>query len=153
MMNKCILFLFFFFLFILLLLKCSFILSMCDIKLGSLNISGAREDVKRASLFSLIKSKKLNVTFLQETHSTVDNESDWRREWSGEAFFSHKSSNSGGVGVLFSRDFLPVSCSVDDIIPGHLLKLCAEFEKVKMVFINVYAPTVASERLLFLDVL
>ena len=61
-MNKCAVF--FFLLFAFSLLGCSFILNMCDLKLGSLNINGAREDVKRASLFNLIRNKKLNLTFL-----------------------------------------------------------------------------------------
>lgn len=150
MMNKFILFSFFLFLF---LFRDSLIPKMCDINLGSLNINGARDDVKRASLFRLINAKRLNVTFLQETHSTAEIETEWKREWGGEVFLSHKSSNSGGVGILFSRDFLPVSCAAEEIIEGRLLKIRAQFEKVKMVFINVYAPTVGTERLAFLDVL
>ena len=153
MMNKCLLFSTFFCLFNLCLFGYNYTIIMCDVKLGSLNINGARGEIKRASLYSLFQTKKLNVIFLQETHSTPDNETDWKREWSGEAFLSHKSSISGGVGILFSRDFLPFSCTVDEIIPGRLLKVNAEFEKIKMVFINVYAPTVGSERLVFLDVL
>lgn len=126
---------------------------MCDVRLGTLNINGARDDVKMASLFSLTNAKKLNVVSLQETHSTADNEADWRREWSGEVFLSHKSSSSGGVGILFSKDFLSISCVADEIIKGRLLKIRAEFEKVKMVFINVHAPPVGTERLAFLDTL
>ncbi len=46
----------------------------------------------------------LFFVFLQETHSTVDNEADWKKEWDGEVCLSHKSNNSGGVGILFSKD-------------------------------------------------
>lgn len=94
---------------------------MCNLKLGTLNINGARNDVKRASVFSLINIKRLNVTFIRETHSTVDNEGDW----SGQVYFSHKSNNSGGVAVLFSRDFNPVSVDVEDVMAGHSLKIKA----------------------------
>ncbi len=52
---------------------------MCEVKLVSLNINGAREDVKRAALFNLVKVRKLNVVFLQETQSTVENEADWKK--------------------------------------------------------------------------
>ena len=126
---------------------------MCNFKIGTLNINGARNDVKRASVYSLINVKRLDVTFIQETHSTVDNEGDWRREWNGQVYFSHKSSNSGGVGVLFSRDFNPVSVDVEDIMAGHILKINAEFERVKMVFVCVYAPSAGTERLIFLNIL
>lgn len=63
-----------------------FISNICDKMLGSFNLNGARDDVKRASLFSLINAKRLNVIFLQETHSTADNEAEWKREWRGEFF-------------------------------------------------------------------
>ena len=81
------------------------------------NINGAREDVKRASLFSLCKVRKLNVVFLQETHSKVENEPAWRREWDGE-------------------DFLPISCVTEEIIEGRLLKIQAVLENVKMTFLQ-----------------
>lgn len=48
---------------------------------------------------------------------------------------------------------MPISCVADEIIKGRLLKIRAEFEKVKMVFINVYAPPVGTEKLAFLDTL
>lgn len=109
--------------------------------------TGFGADVKRASVFSFIKVKRLNATFIQETHSTVDNEGDWKREWNGQVYFSHKSSNSGGVGVSFSRDFNTVSLEVEDVMAGHILKISAEFERVKMFFLNVCAPTTRTERL------
>lgn len=148
---------FFFFLFLVVnfsaLLKHNSTCAMCDIKLSTLNINGAREDVKRASLYSLFKAKKLNVIFLQETHSTVDNEIAWKKEWDGEIFLSHKSNNSGGVCIMFSKDFLPISCVTEEIIAGRLLKIQAVFENVKMTFINVYAPNVGTERVAFLNTL
>lgn len=139
MMFKRFIFIIFLFVYFQVLFESSFTFKMCDFKLGSLNINGAREDAKRVSLFNLFKSKRLNVIFLQETHSTQDNEAVWRKEWDGEIFLSHKSSNSVGVGILFSRDFTPISCDIDEIIEGRLLKIQAVFENVKITFFNVYA--------------
>ena len=73
---------------------------MCDFNLGSLNLNGARADFKRAALFKLMDIKKINIMFVQETHSTTDNESEWRQAFNGEVVLSHKSSCSGGVGVF-----------------------------------------------------
>lgn len=42
--------------------------------------------------------EKLNMTFLQETHSTLVNEPDWKREWTEKLSLSHRSSNSGWWG-------------------------------------------------------
>ena len=69
-------------------------------------------------------------------HSTTDNESDWKRAFKGEEVLSHRSSLSGGVGILFAQSFLPFS-----FIPGVLLKVKAAFENVKLVFLNVYTNT------------
>lgn len=45
--------------------------------------------------------------------------------------------------------FLPISCVTEEIIEGRLLKIQAVFENVKLTFINVYAPTVGTERVVF----
>ena len=58
-----------------------------------------------------------------------------------------------GWGVLFARSFLPVSFDVDEIVPGVLLKVTAQYEKVKLVFLNVYAPTNGVDRVAFLNIL
>lgn len=54
---------------------------------------------------------------------------------------------------MFSRDFLPISFDVEEIIEGRLLKTQAVFENVKITFINVYAPTIGTERVVFLNTL
>lgn len=107
---------------------------MCDFKIGILNMNGGRADFKRAALFRLFNLKKLNVLFLQETHSTDDIVSDWKRDFKGEVILSHNSSNSGGVGILLAQNFLPLSFTVEEIIPGFLLKVIAFLENVKLVF-------------------
>lgn len=93
----------------------------------------------------------MNMTFLQETHSTLVNEPDWKREWAEKQSLSHRSSNSGGVGVLFSKDFAPLFTSVEEPIKGQFLKINTEFENVMLVFVNVYAPTAELDRMIFLE--
>lgn len=53
---------------------------MASIRIGTLNLNGAREHAKRASLFKLIELKHLDVMLIQETHSTDDNTVAWKRE-------------------------------------------------------------------------
>jgi len=77
-------------------------------KVGSLNVNGAREEKKRALVFETAKMKRIDVLFLQETHSDVGNEADWSREWE-ELILSHNTTLSGspaccGGKVPFSRD-------------------------------------------------
>lgn len=126
---------------------------MCDFNISILNLNGARADFKRAALFKLMEMKRINIMLVQETHSMEDMEADWKRAFNGEVVSSHKSSPSGGVGVLFSKNFLPLKYEVEEIIPGVLLKVKATYENVVLVFLNVYAPTNGVERMLFLNTL
>lgn len=121
--------------------------------MGSLNINGARDVQKRMLLYELIKQKNIDVMYVQETHSDCMNAIDWKREWEGEVLLTHMSSNRGGGAVLFAKRFLPVSCQVEEVIDGRLMIIRATFEKCKMVFINVYAPTNGIERIGFLNIL
>ena len=105
------------------LLTVGYFLSMCDFNISTLNLNGARSDFKQAALFKLMETKRIDVMFVQETHSTTDNESDWKRAFKGEVVLSHRSSLSGGVGILFAQSFLPFSFTVDEVIPGVLLKV------------------------------
>lgn len=126
-----------------------FLLHMTSFNLATLNINGARDVRKRAQLFELVKQKHIDVLFAQETHSDEKNVADWIREWNGKIFFSHKSALSGGVAILFSRSWVPLTLSVDNIIAGHLLKVQATFEHCTFVFLCVYASSTGIDRVLF----
>lgn len=47
------------------------------LRVGSLNINGGRDGCKRALVLETIEQKKLNVIFLQETHSDYANDLEW----------------------------------------------------------------------------
>lgn len=124
---------------------------MSAIKVGTLNLNGARDIQKRALLFELIRQKGVDVMFIQETHSDCLNEIDWRKEWQGQVHLTHLSSVTGGVAILFAKSFLPISCEIKQMIPGRLLVLQAKFEKFNFVFLNIYAPTNGTERIVFFN--
>lgn len=126
---------------------------MGEVSVASLNVNGARDIRKRAALYEVFTQKRLDVIFLQETHSDADNAVDWTKEWEGFSVLSHNTSLSGGVAVLFSKNFAPISYDVDEVIKGRLLKVRAVFETSVLVLICVYAPTSAIQRMLFLDTL
>lgn len=102
---------------------------MSTIRIGTLNLNGARDIKKRAVLFELIRQKSLDVMMVQETHSDSLNEIDWKKEWDGEVVFAHMNSVRGGVAVLFAKNFLPISYELKHVIPGRLMLLRAKFER------------------------
>lgn len=126
---------------------------MMNLNIATININGARSAVKRASLFRLCELKKLDVTFVQETHSDRNTEAAWRKEWPGQLFLSHKLSTSAGVAVLFSRTFNPQNVEVRHIIDGHALVVKTLFEGKKVTFLCVYAPVSVTDRVLLLNTL
>lgn len=126
---------------------------MSNFKISSLNVNGARDVNKRAQVYELMKLKNIDVMFLQETHSTKENEVEWMKEWEGKIVLSHKTALSAGVAVLFSKTCLPISYDIIEVIQGRLIKIIAKFENVTMELINVYAPVKSIERMLFLETL
>jgi len=53
------------------------ILYMEALRIGSLNINAGRDSVKRAAVYEITEQKKLDIVFLQETHSDLMNEVKW----------------------------------------------------------------------------
>ncbi len=107
---------------------------MSQLKIGTLNLNGARDVRKRMMLYEFINQKSVDVMFQQETHSDKGNEVDWKREWGGQLFFCHKSSMSGGVAILFSKNVTPVSYEFVEIEKGRFLKAIVKFEKMLLFF-------------------
>lgn len=128
-------------------------LKINNINIASLNVNGARDCKKSAEIFEFFKQRRFDVTLLQETHSDDENAALWAMEWDGLVFLSHNNSLSAGVAVLFSKNFIPVSYEVDEILKGRILKIRAVFENEVFVVISVYAPTAAKDRIGFLDTL
>lgn len=119
--------------------------------MGSLNINGARDGVKRALTLEVIKQKQLKVTFLQETHSDVQNETEWQRSWDGGCFLSHGSNISGGVAILISPGLEAGVLGKEEAVRGRMLSVRMKIRGVEYVFLNIYAPNNGAERESFFD--
>ena len=61
-----------------------------DIKVNmmSLNVRGLQNAIKRRSIFSWIRSLKMDIVMLQESHSSSKDELIWANEWGNKALFS-----------------------------------------------------------------
>ena len=100
-----------------------FLFIMSEVHVATLNVNGARDSRKRATIYEVIKQKKIDVVLLQETHSDLRNAADWAREFDGIPVLSHNTSISGGVAILFTKNFSPISYDVDEIVKVRLLKV------------------------------
>lgn len=120
---------------------------MESFKIGSININGGRDVRKRMSLNEYIQNKSIDVTFVQETHSDVKNEVEWKMGWRSDLFMSHGTNVSGGVAILFSKTINITTVSVNEIERGRVLAVQAIINGFVFVFINIYAPNTGAERI------
>ncbi len=79
-------------------------LIMDVLRVGSLNVNGIRDKNKWLLLKESIKLKEINVMFLQETHSDINNEVNWGLWSEGQFVLSHGTNVSAGVTILFSKE-------------------------------------------------
>ena len=112
-----------------------------NLKFYSLNTNGLGDDSKRRAVFTKLHKKCHGIILLQETHSTLNCERIWKNEWGGDIIFSHGSSNSRGVAVLFPPrfDIKIKDCVTDN--NGRMILISITFENDAYILVNIYAPT------------
>ena len=118
------------------------------IKFYSLNVRGLRDQRKRREIFCFLKRKEYDVIFLQEGHNTHEIENTWAGEWGGEITFSHFTTKARGVLTLFRKGIGLLNHWSDD--QGRLNINEIRTNELKYTCINIYAPNIESERVIFL---
>ena len=91
------------------------------------------------------------VCFLQETHSVLNLEKEWKFQWGGDIYFSHGTSNSTGCAIAFSKDFSVKIVNQSKDNDGRLLILEAIINNKKFLLINLYNANTESDQLTVLD--
>ena len=111
-----------------------------NLKFISNNVKGIQKSEKIIKIFEYLKNSIFpsGFVFLQETHSSVDDEKRWCNELNGSLYFSHGKTNSGGVAIghVGSKSFVLTNQTVDK--NGRLLMTEATVDDVKFVLINIY---------------
>ena len=94
---------------------------------------------KRRTIFVWCRKRNADFAFLQETHSTIATEKQWKNEWGAEMIACHGGSNSRGVAILIKNG---VDCTIYRKILdplGRYIILKAQIQEKFYVLINVYA--------------
>ena len=58
---------------------------------------------KRRSILLWCRKRNADIIYLQETHSTITTQNQWKNEWRAEIMTCHGSSNSRGVAILLNK--------------------------------------------------
>ena len=56
-------------------------------------------------MFTWCRKRKTDIIFLQETHSTIKTDTQWKNEWGANIITSHGSSKARGVSILIKNGF------------------------------------------------
>jgi len=75
---------------------------MNKLKIISFNGNGLNAPIRRQRALVWGKKQNADILLLQETHSCPDDECDWLRDWGGDIYMSHWSTNSKGVGIFIA---------------------------------------------------
>ena len=114
---------------------------MNSIKIGSFNVRGIHNQEKRLKIFKYLKETNFGAVLLQETHSTIKDESLWQTQWGGKIVFSHGTSQSKGVTTLFKNKVnFKVNYPGNQDKHGRLVSVEIIVEGKKFRIFNIYAP-------------
>ena len=119
-------------------------------RLATWNVNGLGNPVKRKKVMTMLKNKKYDVVFLQETHMSKEESEKLCAGWAGHVFYSIGSSKSKGVITLVSKH-LQFKClkQIKDN-SGRMIIVLAEIQSQKMILANIYAPNL-DDHIFFTD--
>ncbi len=118
-----------------------------DISMFSLNTNGLGNKTKRIAVFEKLRKKGKGIYMLQETHSSVNTEATWKREWgSNKVYFSHGKTNEKGVCIMLTNEYdiqiVQQYCDNN----GHYIILDVQIDNCNYTIGNLYAPTRDKEK-------
>ena len=77
-----------------------------QVKIYTFNANGLRNKTKRLAIFDWLNNKNTNIVFLQETHSNIEYETEWKKDLRNfDLYFSHGTTSAKGVCILISKHF------------------------------------------------
>ena len=113
----------------------------------SFNVRGIRDSVKRRTIFRHAHVKyPLHIVILQETHSSAENEKQWKAEWGGNILFAHGEKTAKGVCALVPKSFQGSVNWLKSEQEGRTIVLKINFNQITLNVLGVYAPTQSNER-------
>ena len=112
---------------------------MTSFNILTYNCKGLQQKSKRNKMFNYIHDKIHNgFIFLQETLSTPECEDKWKKEWGGDMYFSHGTSNSIGAAIIFSKNFNMDLIKFSTDTSGRIVILEVVFNDNKYLLVNLY---------------
>ena len=113
---------------------------MTQVKIASMNVRGLANRLKRKKIMNYIKSKKIKIMCLQETHLQIEDEAMWQTESNTQIIFNHGESSSRGVCIMLDKNLKPIINKISRDESGRILILDLIVNDQKITVANIYAP-------------
>ena len=75
------------------------------LNMTTFNVNGLHNDNKRQKTYEMLINRKIEIAFLQETHSTSEANKKYKKEWLSKSIW-HSGTNlkASGVAILFKEN-------------------------------------------------
>ena len=77
----------------------------------------------------------------------------WALWWEGQHVLSHGTNLSAGVAIFFCPSSKAKALQTEEVAKGRLVVVRVEIKGVQFSFVNVYAPNVGHDRVVFFNAL
>ena len=112
------------------------------LNIATFNVNGLQNDNKRQKTYEMLINRKIEIAFLQETHSTPEASKKWKKEWLGKSIWhSGTTPKASGVTILFKANLEIEIVQTQKDKDGQILNCIIKFEDDTYQLINIYAPT------------
>ena len=76
-----------------------------ELTITTIHVNGLNEHRKRAKIFNWLKTQNIEITLIQETHSTTTTTAEWKKGWDGISVWNSGPSHlSSGVAILLNQN-------------------------------------------------
>lgn len=106
----------------------------------SWNVKGLGHVVKRAKVFSHLKSLGADIIFLQETHIKHTSKGKLKVGWVDQLYEANFSTKARGVAILIRKNIPFIKSSVISDPNGRFVIVVGTLNSVPITLVNLYAP-------------
>ena len=122
------------------------------IRIASLNVRGLKNLIKQSAIINHLKTFKIDVLGIQDTHLIQNEENNLKQSWRGPCIFAEGSNNSKGLCILFSNNFN--LDQITTIYKNDRILICSlKIGIESFIFCNIYAPNDIIKKKLFFNTL
>ena len=122
-----------------------------DFQIASINVRGLGDYRKRTSVYNWLHKKKIDIIYLQETHSTEQNEQLWKNQWRGKTYMSHGTNNSKGCMILFRQNLdIDIQQVITDDEGRYVIVDCNIMDE-RFILVNIYAPNTENGQIIYIS--